>query len=70
MTTGERVQELMDAHNFSCQQLATATGMPYHTIYRLLNGKHKDLKLIEARRLARALGQSLDDFAEPITEAR
>ena len=60
MTFGKAVHAWMVWRHFTVQQLAVATGVKYHTIYRLIKGKHGNTSVGDAVKLARALGTTVE----------
>ena len=60
MTLGKAVQAWMVWRHFTVQQLAVAADVKYHTIYRLIKGKHVNISVGDAVKLARALGTTVE----------
>jgi transcriptional regulator with XRE-family HTH domain len=60
---GERLERIRKERKLTQKQLADASGVPYMTIYRLEKGIYEDTSTVTARKLARALGVSLDVLA-------
>ena len=59
-TFGERLIELREKKGWSAQDLADKAGVPYMTIYRAEHKAHHYPRMDVAKKLARALGISLD----------
>jgi transcriptional regulator with XRE-family HTH domain len=57
---GQRVTRIREERGLTQQELATKAGTSYQTIWRIENGKHAEPGIYIARRIARALGVSLD----------
>jgi transcriptional regulator with XRE-family HTH domain len=57
---GRRVTRIRGERGLTQQELATKAGTTYQTIWRIENGKHAEPGIYIARRIARALGVSLD----------
>jgi transcriptional regulator with XRE-family HTH domain len=57
---GERLTYLREGRQWSQQELAKRSGVPYMTIYRLEEGIYEDTRTATAAKLARTLGVSLD----------
>lgn len=57
---GERLARIRQERKLTQRQLATQSGVPYMTIYRLEKGIYEDTSTVTARKLARVLGISLD----------
>ena len=64
MTFGEAVRAWMEHRNFTMQQLSRASGVPYATIYRLVRGTHHSLSVMDAVKVARALGTTVETLAD------
>ena len=56
----KRVMEKRKERGWSQQELAGKAKTSYQTIWRIENGKHKEPGIYIARKIARALGVSLD----------
>jgi len=59
-TFGERLARLREQRGWSQQELAKYAGVPYMTIWRAEANAHRYPRMDIAKRLARALGISLD----------
>jgi transcriptional regulator with XRE-family HTH domain len=57
---GQRVTRIREERGMTQQELASKAGTTYQTIWRIENGKHAEPGIYIARRIARALGVSLD----------
>jgi transcriptional regulator with XRE-family HTH domain len=60
MPLGERLKRFRELAGWSQNELARRSGVPRPIVSELESGKQKGLKVDTARRLARALGVSLD----------
>lgn len=56
----KRVAQKREERGWSQQELAEKAQTSYQTIWRIENGKHKEPGIYIARKIARALGVSLD----------
>jgi transcriptional regulator with XRE-family HTH domain len=65
MTFGERLKRLREVVGWSQNELARRSGVPRPTISDLEAGKQRGLTVANARKLARALGVSLDLLIGP-----
>ena len=65
MTFGERLKRLREVAGWSQNELAKRSGVPRPTISDLEAGKQRGLTVANARKLARALGVSLDLLIGP-----
>ena len=63
MHFGRRLQRIREERGLSIQDLATRAGVPYHTIYRVEHGMHASVRLDVAKKIAQALGVTLDYLA-------
>jgi putative transcriptional regulator len=65
MTIGERIIQLREQRNMTQYALAKAAGIPRSTLNSVERGSRSGerLSLATARRLARALGVTIDDLA-------
>lgn len=63
MTYAEALRYFLDAAGMSQAELARRIGSPKSTITALVKGRAKEPTLGTARRIAHALGVTLDDFA-------
>jgi transcriptional regulator with XRE-family HTH domain len=59
-TFGERLKRLREQRRWDQQELARRSGVPYMTIWRTEANKHTYPRMDVAKKLARALGVSLD----------
>jgi ribosome-binding protein aMBF1 (putative translation factor) len=59
-TFGRRLRHLREQRDWSMQELAERSGIPYETIYRVERGTHQEPRISVAVQLARTLGISLD----------
>jgi DNA-binding XRE family transcriptional regulator len=59
---GERLRVFRTRREWSQQELAARSGVPYMTIYRLEEGIYEDTRCAVAGKLSKALGISLDFF--------
>jgi transcriptional regulator with XRE-family HTH domain len=59
-TFGERLTKLREQKGWSQQDLAKVAGVPYMTIWRAEAQTHRYPRMDVAKRIARALGISLD----------
>jgi transcriptional regulator with XRE-family HTH domain len=59
-TFGSRLAELREKKGWSQQDLAKYAGVPYMTVYRAEAQAHRYPRMDIAKKLARALGVSLD----------
>ena len=59
-TFGERLTKLREQRGWSQQDLAKQAGVPYMTIWRAEAQTHRYPRMDVAKRIARALGISLD----------
>jgi transcriptional regulator with XRE-family HTH domain len=59
-TFGERLAQLREKKGWSQQELAKYAGVPYMTIWRAETQAHRYPRMDIAKRIARALGVSLD----------
>jgi transcriptional regulator with XRE-family HTH domain len=57
---GRRVTRIREERGLTQQELAKKAGTSYQTIWRIEAGKHVEPGIYIARRIARALGVSLD----------
>jgi transcriptional regulator with XRE-family HTH domain len=57
---GRRVTRIREERGLTQQELAARAGTSYQTVWRIENGKHAEPGIYIARRIARALGVSLD----------
>jgi transcriptional regulator with XRE-family HTH domain len=57
---GQRVTRIREERGLTQQELAKKAGTSYQTIWRIEAGKHFEPGIYIARRIARALGVSLD----------
>jgi transcriptional regulator with XRE-family HTH domain len=57
---GRRVTLIREERGLTQQELASKAGTSYQTIWRIENGKHAEPGIYIARRIARALGVTLD----------
>jgi transcriptional regulator with XRE-family HTH domain len=62
-TFGERLKRIRESKGWTLQELATRSGVPYETIYRVERGTHQEPRVSVAAKLARVLGVSLDVLA-------
>ena len=60
---GQRLARLRARRDWSQKELATRSGVPYMTIYRLEAGIYADTRTAIAAKLCQALGVSLDVLA-------
>lgn len=63
MHFGQRLRRIREERGVSVQDLATRAGVPYHTIYRVEHGMHASVRLDVAKKIAHALGVTLDYLA-------
>jgi transcriptional regulator with XRE-family HTH domain len=63
MHFGNRLRRIREERGLSVQDLATRAGVPYHTIYRVEQGLHASVRLDVAKKIAQALGVTLDYLA-------
>lgn len=63
MHFGQRLRRIREERGVSIQDLATRARVPYHTIYRVEQGLHASVRLDVAKKLAQALGVTLDYLA-------
>ena len=63
MTLGERIKALRERKGWSQSELARQCDIAQATISRLESGDLKDVQTAVAKRLARALGVSIDHLA-------
>jgi DNA-binding XRE family transcriptional regulator len=68
MTFGQRLQRLREVAGLSQNELAKRAKVHRPLISILESGKQKSITLVQAQRLARALGVSLDVLAGPIPD--
>ena len=69
MTTfGERLAHFREGKRWTIQELAERSGVHYSTIYKCEQGKHREPRVSEAAKLARALGVPLDVLADTYGE--
>lgn len=64
MTFGEMLLVLMAEANMTPAELSRRSGVPQSTITELLKGRTKEPSFSRASRLAKALGTTLERFAE------
>lgn len=57
---GARLKQFREARDWTLQELAERSGVPYETIYRVERGTHQEPRVSIAGKLARTLGVSLD----------
>jgi transcriptional regulator with XRE-family HTH domain len=72
MPIGDRLKELRKAHPMTQQALATAAGLSMSVIIHIEAGRIPNPRLDTLRKLAKALGVTLDELAggdEPEAEA-
>jgi transcriptional regulator with XRE-family HTH domain len=60
MTVGERLREVLEGQGWSQQTLSKRSGVHYQQIYKLLHGETPDPRISTIKRLAKALGVSMD----------
>jgi transcriptional regulator with XRE-family HTH domain len=63
MTLGERIKRLRERRDWNQRELARRAQVDHAWIYRLENGERHNISLEAAKRLATALGVSLDVLA-------
>ncbi len=63
MTIGDRLKQFMAMRQMTKAELSKLSGVPRSTLTNLEKGKQLGLTLDYARRLARALGVSIDMLA-------
>jgi transcriptional regulator with XRE-family HTH domain len=63
MTLGERIKRLRERYGWNQRELARRAQVDHAWIYRLENGERHNISLDAAKRLATALGVSLDVLA-------
>jgi transcriptional regulator with XRE-family HTH domain len=63
MTLGERIKRLRERRDWNQRELARRAQVDHAWIYRLENGERHNISLEAAKRLATALGVSLDVMA-------
>lgn len=63
MTLGERIKILREKRGWNQRELARMAEVDHAWIYRLETGERHNISLDAAKRLARALGVSLDILA-------
>lgn len=63
MTLGERIKRLRERRGWNQRELARRAQVDHAWIYRLENGERHNISLDAAKRLATALGVSLDVLA-------
>jgi transcriptional regulator with XRE-family HTH domain len=68
MTFGERLRQFRELAKLSQSELAKRADMPQPVISALEGGRQKSVNLDTARRIARALGVTLDMLAGPEDE--
>lgn len=59
---GKKIQELRIKEDFSQDQLSKKTGLAYHTIAKIEAGATNDPRIKTAKKIADALGVTVDDF--------
>lgn len=59
-TVGERLKQLREKRGWSQRDLAREAAVPFMTVYRLETEAHRSPRMDIAKKLARALGVSLD----------
>ena len=70
MKIGQRIKVLREKAGWSQTRLAEASGVPQPTISRIEQGKVRDVKSEDLKRLATALGVSVDDLVADIGEPK
>ena len=60
MTVSERLREVLEGQGWSQQTLSKRSGVHHQQIYKLLHGETPDPRVSTIKRLAKALGVSLD----------
>jgi transcriptional regulator with XRE-family HTH domain len=60
MTLSERLREVLEGQGWSQQTLSKRSGVHHQQIYKLLHGETPDPRVSTIKRLAKALGVSLD----------
>ena len=68
MTLGQRLQQLRELAGLNQSELARRSGVRRPLISMLENGKQTGMTLDTARKLARALGVTIDMLAGPETD--
>jgi len=63
MTLGDRIKRLRERRDWNQRELARRAQVDHAWIYRLENGERHNISLEAAKRLATALGVSLDVLA-------
>lgn len=63
MHFGNRLRRIREERGLSVQDLATRAGVPYNSIYRVEHGMHASVRLDVAKKIAQALGVTLDYLA-------
>jgi transcriptional regulator with XRE-family HTH domain len=67
-TIGARLKRLRDRKGWSQQELARQCGVTQATISRLERGELQDIQVITARRMAHALGVTIDYLVGPFED--
>ena len=60
MTLWQRMHQLMELQKLNKGRLSTLSGVPRSTLTNLEKGKQKSLSISSVRRVAKALGVSVD----------
>jgi transcriptional regulator with XRE-family HTH domain len=68
MTFGERLRQLRELAGLSQRELARRANIPQPVVSDVESGRQKSVNLDTARRIARALGVTLDLLAGPEEE--
>jgi transcriptional regulator with XRE-family HTH domain len=67
---GQRVTRIREERGLTQQELAKKAGTSYQTIWRIETGKHAEPGIYIAKRIARALGVSLDFLVDLYGEGK
>ena len=62
METKNNIKKLREAAGLNVLQLAEKSGVPYRTIYQWENGERKPRDVYQLRKLAVALGVTIEDL--------
>jgi transcriptional regulator with XRE-family HTH domain len=59
----QRLKDALKDKGWTVRELQRRSGVPYDTVYNLVSGRRRDPHLSVLKKIARALGLSLDTLA-------